>query len=110
MNKSNLFKKKCPINCSFTKKTTETNALLYTYFLKHDVITRNKMNELGVASVDKKVNHINEQGRFYLEDVGDKFNIFIEEKLPITPQEIEDYNIRVRPKNKRILGRKYPRP
>ena len=108
MNKSNLFKKKTPINCSFTKKTNETNALLYTYFLTHDDITRNEMNKLGVANINKKVNHINDQGRFFLEDVGNKFNIFVEENLPTTPKEIEDYNIKIRPKNKRLLGRKHP--
>lgn len=110
MNKSNLFKKCCPINCSFTKKTTETNALLYTYFLKHDFITRNKMLDLGVRNIDKKVNHINEQGRFFLEEVGNKFNVFLEEKLPTNKYETEDYNIKVRPKNKRLITRKYPRP
>lgn len=110
MNKSNLFKKKCPINCNFTKKTTETNALLYTYFLKHEVVTKDALMKLGVANIDKKVNHINEQGRFYLEEVGNKYNIFIEEDLPRTDEEIEDYNIKIRPKNKRLLGRKHPRP
>lgn len=102
----NLFKKHSPISFSNSKKATATNSLLYTYFLTHDEITRDKLAELGVADISKKVTHINEQGRFYLEEIDGGYVIFKEEKLPLTKKEIEDYNIKIRPRGKRLLGRK----
>jgi len=88
-------------------KPHDTNALLYRHFLKYTEITKDKMSEYGVANIDKKISHINEGGRFYLEEIKNGFVIFVEEKdLPTTKKEIQEYNIKHRPKNLRLITRK----
>jgi len=88
-------------------KPHDTNALLYRHFLKYNEITKDKMYEYGVRNADKKVGHINDGGRFYLEEIKNGFVIFVEEKdLPTTKKEIQEYNIKHRAKNKRLITRK----
>lgn len=100
----NLFTKNTPIKLN--KRDTDINKILYKYFLSNRFITKEKLSELGVRDINRKVNHINDNKRFYLEEVGNEYNICFNEKLPRTDKEIEDYNIKLRPKNLRILTRK----
>jgi hypothetical protein len=98
MNQALLFKKNTKISYYVSNQKREVNSVLYLYFLENDEITKEKMSLLGVNNNDAKVRFINEGKRFFLEDVGDKYYIFIEEKLPRTKQEIEDYNKKIKPR------------
>jgi len=74
-------------------KPHDTNALLYRHFISQGEITRDRMYEYGVRDIEKKVEFINEGGRFYLEDIGDGFVIFVEEKgLPKDKYDVLGYN------------------
>jgi len=107
MNITKLFKKKTSISHYMIDKHHDINALLYRHFISKSEILKDEMYEYGVRNVDKKVGHINDGGRFYLEDIGKGFAIFVEEKdLPTTRKEIQEYNIKVRPKNLRLITRK----
>jgi len=107
MNITNLYKKKTSISLYVIDKPHDTNALLYKHFISQGEITKDRMYEYGVRDVDKKVRHVNEGGRFYLEDIGEGFVIFVEEKgLPSDKYEIQEYNRKLRPKTLRPIKRK----